>query len=94
MSHALVAASRWRPVQAGGRTLIVTCIGCQAGAPNDSNALRRAGWLETPHGHRLLLCPPCAEAHAATRRATRHAQGRPAMSTTTAGLDTRRGGGR
>jgi hypothetical protein len=54
-----IRPANWRPVQAGGRTLIVSCVGCRRGAVNETNALRRAGWRESTDRRRLLICLDC-----------------------------------
>jgi len=51
----------WRPVQAGGRTPFVTCIGCRARELNEHNRLKRGQWQETSGGQRLFRCGACSE---------------------------------
>jgi hypothetical protein len=56
----LVAAVEWRPVQRGGAKPVVHCLICAAVELNETNRLRREGWLESSRGERLFVCGECA----------------------------------
>jgi ribosomal protein S27AE len=51
----------WRPVQVGGRVPFVVCVVCRARELNETNRLRRGGWMETAGGQRVFRCGPCSE---------------------------------
>jgi hypothetical protein len=51
----------WRLVQTGGRVPFVVCLVCRARELNETNRLRRGGWMETTGGQRVFRCGPCSE---------------------------------
>jgi hypothetical protein len=51
----------WRLVQTGGRVSFVVCLVCRARELNETNRLRRGGWMETTGGQRVFRCGPCSE---------------------------------
>lgn len=58
----------WQPIAHYPRHPMVTCSGCRDRQVNESNVLRRHGWLETIATPRQHLCGLCAETHAARDR--------------------------
>jgi hypothetical protein len=50
----------WQPLKHPGRSILVTCCECGIGAPNNDQALRRAGWTESNGTPRRYRCGDCS----------------------------------
>ena len=55
-----LAAWRWQPLEHPGRSILVACVECRDTAPNNDQALRRAGWTESTVAPRHYRCPQCS----------------------------------